>query len=108
MSLFDRMLRGRGPAGGHRISGEEARRLVREESALLVDVRSPAEFGGGHADGAINLPLQQLGSRLSELPRDRPVVLYCRSGARSASAASMLSGQGFTVYDAGGLSSVMR
>ncbi|RMG95386.1 MAG: rhodanese-like domain-containing protein [Deltaproteobacteria bacterium] len=81
---------------------EEARRLV-DEGALLVDVRTPAEFAAGHVEGAKNIPVQELPQRLRELgDPSRPVVLYCRSGARSASAARLLAQHGFTkVVDVG-------
>lgn len=63
----------------------------------LLDVREPAEFaqGLGHIDGALLLPLGQLETRLAELPRERPIVTVCRSGARSARAAAMLAKAGF-------------
>jgi phage shock protein E len=69
----------------------------------LVDVRSPGEFASGHLDGAINIPVDQLASRSGEIgPADTPVVVYCRSGARSASAAGVLRRNGFTrVLDLG-------
>jgi rhodanese-related sulfurtransferase len=108
MSLFANVFESFAPQGGRRISGEEARRLVREQGAMLVDVRTAGEYGSGHAEGAVNVPLQQLTGRLAELPEDRPVVVYCRSGGRSASAATLLGRHGYTVYDAGGLANVMR
>jgi rhodanese-related sulfurtransferase len=63
----------------------------------VVDVREPEEFvqGLGHIEGALLLPLGQLESRLGELPRDKPIVTVCRSGARSARAAAMLVKAGF-------------
>lgn len=63
----------------------------------VVDVREPAEFHGplGHVPGARLLPLAELGARMGELARDRPVVTVCRSGARSAQAALQLSKAGF-------------
>ena len=63
----------------------------------VLDVREPEEFshGLGHIDGALLVPLGQLESRLGELPRGRPVVTVCRSGARSARAAAMLGKAGF-------------
>ena len=63
----------------------------------VVDVREPEEFshGLGHIDGALLLPLGDLESRLGELPRDKPIVTVCRSGARSARAAAMLGKAGF-------------
>lgn len=69
----------------------EAHRLV-EDGALLVDVRSPTEFAGGHLPGAVNVPVNEIGGRIVELgPLDRPVVVYCRSGNRSARAAGVLT-----------------
>ncbi len=90
------------PQPNTRIHGQQARKLV-QEGALLVDVRSPGEFAGGHIDGAINIPLNTLGSRMGELgASDKAIVLYCRSGARSRSAMGNITGKGFTqVYDLG-------
>jgi phage shock protein E len=72
--------------------------------ATVVDVRSEAEFRRGAYRGAINLPLQVLGSRLHRIPKDRPVVVYCASGSRSAMAARVLRKAGYAdVSNAGGL-----
>lgn len=71
---------------------------------VLVDVRTPQEFASGHIAGAVNIPLQELPRQLDSLPKDQPVVLYCRSGARSSTAAQMLARAGFTeIYDLGGI-----
>ena len=85
-------------------SGAQARELV-QAGARLVDVRTPAEFASGHLPGAINIPVQELGDRLAELqPKDTPVVLYCRSGRRSSSAARTLKSAGFAaVHDLGSM-----
>ena len=87
------------------VSGAEARRLV-ASGARLVDVRTEGEFAAGHVPGAVNIPVQELGRRVGELePKDRPVVLYCRSGSRSSRAAHMLRSAGFShVHDLGGMS----
>ena len=66
-------------------------------SAVLVDVRDPDEFEEGHIPGAINLPLNDLRSRLAELPRDRELWLYCRVGQRGYYAARLLMQHGFRV-----------
>jgi len=72
--------------------------------AKVVDVRSPEEFRDGFYAGAINIPLQDLGRRMAEIPKDKPVVLYCASGARSAMAARVLKQAGYAdVVNAGGL-----
>jgi rhodanese-related sulfurtransferase len=106
MSFFQNLFAA--SAGAKRIDGREAWRLVKERNALLVDVRTDEEFADGHAKGAVNIPLHELNARAKELPTDRPIVLYCRSGARSASAGGMLARQGFEVYDAGGLGALGR
>lgn len=89
-----------------RIDAQQAQGLL-EKGALLLDVRTPAEFTRSHLDHAVNIPVQQLGSRFKELDRKRAIVLYCRSGARSSTAASMLRSQGFDqVYDLGPMSAM--
>lgn len=65
------------------------------ESAVLVDVRDPDEFEEGHIEGAVNLPLNELRSRLGELPRDKELWLYCRVGQRGYYAARLLLQHGF-------------
>jgi rhodanese-related sulfurtransferase len=75
----------------------------------VIDVRSPAEFRGGAFPGAVNIPLGELAARTSEIPRDRPVVLYCASGTRSGMAAGQLRKAGFSdVVNAGGLGAMPR
>ncbi len=75
---------------------------LRQNGALFVDVRSVAEFASGSAPGSINIPLPDLASRLTELPKDRDVVLCCASGSRSGMAKMMLRSKGFTkVHNAG-------
>lgn len=76
------------------------------QNTLVVDVRTPAEFQGGHYDGAINIPLSDLGQQLDQFGDDkgRSIVLYCHSGARSASAKRALEQAGYTnVLNAGSL-----
>ena len=75
----------------------------------LLDVRSPMEFRSGHLAGAVNIDVQVLGTRLAELPKDKPIVVYCQSGSRSGRAASALERAGFSeVYDLGGLIGCVR
>ncbi len=72
--------------------------------ATVVDVRSEGEFRAGAYRGAINVPLQVLRGRLDRIPKDRPVVVYCASGSRSAAAARILRNAGYAdVSNAGGL-----
>jgi len=73
--------------------------------ALIVDVRTPEEFAAGHYKGAVNIPLAEIQSRLSEFgDKNKPVVVYCRSGNRSAKAKAILEANGFRdVTNGGGL-----
>lgn len=79
------------------------------EGALLLDVRGPDEFAAGHLDGALNVPVDEIGQRLTELgPKEQPVAVYCRSGRRSAAAALLLRDAGFVrVTDLGGLNDLV-
>jgi phage shock protein E len=88
------------------ISSAEARKMVQTAGARLVDVRTPSEFAARHIEGAVNIPVDALGASLKKVgPRDRPVVLYCASGARSALAARVLKQNGFkTVRNLGAMS----
>jgi phage shock protein E len=81
----------------------EAHHVI-ESGGLLLDVRSTHEFASGHLDGAKNVPILDLESRVAELPRDRPLVVYCSAGGRSAWAAHVLRARGFVVHDLGPMS----
>ena len=87
-------------------ASKEAHRLVTEEGALLLDVRTPEEFAEGHLPGALNIPVDQVAKRLDEVgPKDKPVVVYCRTGRRSGLAAVTLEKAGFqSVHDLGAMS----
>jgi rhodanese-related sulfurtransferase len=96
---------GTAQAGGL-ISPQTYVRQFKEPGAAhaLIDVRTAEEFASGHIAGAVNISLQELPARLSEVPKDRPVVLYCRSGNRSAQAMDVLKASGYTnIYDMGGI-----
>ncbi len=71
------------------------RDALRERRVLLVDVRSPAEYRRGHIPGAINIPYEQIGRSLHLLPRDRDIVLYCKSGIRDAITRKRLRKRGY-------------
>lgn len=76
--------------------------IIRERQGSIVDVRTPAEFRGGHAQGSINIPLNELPQRLEELKGlQQPLVLCCASGGRSAQAHRYLMQQQISCHDAG-------
>ena len=73
-----------------------------KNGAVIVDVRSPAEFISGHVDGSVNIPLQQLAERAKELDPKKAILLCCASGSRSGVAISILKNKGFAnVVNAG-------
>ena len=78
--------------------------LDADRDHFLLDVRRPDEFAGGHIEGAANISVETLANNLSRIPKDVPIVLYCRSGNRSAQAANILADAGYTeIYDLGGI-----
>lgn len=91
------------PAPG-RVSGSEARDLV-AKGAMLIDVRTPGEYASGHIDGAVNIPIGEFDQRRQDLETiDGPIVVYCQTGGRSASAYEKLRQMGHEqVFDMGGI-----
>ena len=80
-----------------------------KQGAVILDVRSPAEYKQGHIKGSINAPLNDLPRHISKLKKDAAVITCCASGMRSASAKSVLKSNGFTqVYNGGGWSSLQN
>jgi len=69
--------------------------------AVIIDVRSPAEYASGHISNSVNIPLGSLQSRLSKLKKEVPVITCCASGMRSRAARSILQSNGFRVYNGG-------
>lgn len=86
-----------------RKSSHDGRKRV-ADGAVLLDVRTREEFADGHVEGALNIPVQELSARLHELRKGQNVVVYCRSGGRSASAAQILRTRGHDVLDIGPMS----
>lgn len=84
---------------------EDGAKQAMKEGAKLIDVRTPAEFAEGHLPGAVNIPVDELASRMQEVgAKSERVVVYCRSGKRSARAKGMLEGAGFAkAFDLGAM-----
>jgi len=94
MLLFDSVRR---QGAGVGLTPTQATLLINREDALVIDVREPGEYIDGHVPDSRNIPASQLESRIGEIEKfkDRPLILVCRSGARSSSACSQLSRLGF-------------
>jgi len=71
------------------------RQAKKDPSLFVLDVRTPKEFAEGHVPGAVNVPYDQVASRLAQIPKDKDVVLYCRSGRRAGLAAGVLEANGY-------------
>lgn len=75
--------------------------------AFLVDVRTPMEYASGSLKGAVNIPLDNLGSQLDKFRNKKNIIVFCRSGARSGQARSFLEQHGITnVVNGGALHSL--
>ena len=98
------------PPRATRITWAQAYAMMQEETPfLLIDVREASEFSDGHVIGAVHLPLAEIAaaSDMSLLEDEGRILLYCRSGRRSAEAAALLIALGYRqVYDFGGINDV--
>jgi len=77
------------------IECSQAKQLVSNHGAQMVDVRTPQEFAQGAIPGSVNIPLQVINAAYQNLDKTKPVIVFCRSGARSAQAQSFLQQEGF-------------
>lgn len=77
------------------ISGTEARQLIDDHGAVLIDVRNPPEFAQGSAPGATNIPVDSIANMANTHDADKHYVLFCMSGARSQMAQMILKSIGF-------------
>lgn len=86
------------------ISPERAREIIsRDTGWILLDVREPSEYAGGHLAGSVHIPLFQTAKRAGELDREKTLLVYCRCGNRSKLASRILAAKGFSdVYNVEG------
>lgn len=81
---------------------DEVDSLPRDGSVILLDTRTPFEYRDGHAEGFINIPVDDLRERLSEIPKDKPLYVMCQSGLRSYISCRILSQNGYDCYNFSG------
>lgn len=83
------------------VSDEElnAARAAVSKGAMIIDVRSKKEYNRGAIEGAVNIPIDVLDKVYRGIPKEKELVVYCRTGSRSMVAARLLREQGWTVYD---------
>lgn len=78
------------------IDANQLEMMRMRQPLMLVDIRSDSEVAQARIEGAVHIPMHLLPFRIGELEQDNPLVLYCRSGARSAQASAFLAQQGMT------------
>jgi len=85
------------PGGKNAVDTLTATAMINHDDAIVLDVRSMAEFKDGHIVNAINIPLNGLANNVKQIEkhRDKPIVTVCRSGSRSGSACAILRKHGF-------------
>jgi rhodanese-related sulfurtransferase len=80
---------------------------LKKSGAIIIDVRSPAEYASGHAPETLNIPLQNLSNEISKIPKDKSIVVCCASGTRSSMAMGILKRNGLkNIYNAGSWTSL--
>lgn len=80
-----------------------------KEGAIVIDVRSPGEFSGGHVKGSKNIPLGDISTRMDKIKKwNKPIITCCTSGMRSGSAATILKRNGVDAYNGGPWQKVNR
>lgn len=80
-----------------------------DKGAVIIDVRTPGEFQGGHIKGSKNIPLNSIGNQMDSIKKlNKPVIACCASGMRSAQATSILKSNGIEAMNGGGWSSLQN
>ena len=103
MSLLSRLLGASSATSAPQVVDVHEASRRQAAGAMLIDVRQPDEWQQGHAPNASLIPLGSLGRRVAEVPRDRDVLLICRSGNRSGTAQRQLLQLGYArVFNVGG------
>ena len=94
----------RGNSNIPKISSEEGLGLLNDKDYKFLDVRTDSEHSNGHIPNSFHIPLQELQSRISEIEpmKDKNIIVYCRSGARSRTVTKTLLKNGFKVFNLSG------
>jgi rhodanese-related sulfurtransferase len=76
-------------------SVQQAKEMIDKGDVFILDVRTQEEYNAGHIRNSTLIPVQDLSKRLNEVPRDRDILVYCRTGGRSTAASEILANNGF-------------
>lgn len=85
------------PADFYGIQPAAAKQMMDTLDIFILDVREPAEFKDGRIPGAVNIPIRDLPKRVGEIPKGKPIIIYCGIGHRGAMGLVFLRGQGYNV-----------
>ncbi len=77
-------------------SVQQAKEMIDKDEVFILDVRTQEEYNAGHIRNSTLIPVQDLSKRLNEVPRDRNILVYCKTGGRSTAASELLANNGFT------------
>lgn len=97
--------------GAYIVNPQEAVELIEQGDRIVIDVRRPEEYEQAHVVGALNINVEapDFATRIEELDPDEPVLVYCRTGNRSANAAAQMAAAGIKdIADAGGIADLAR
>ena len=83
--------------GPGQISIEDFKKALKADMIRVIDARTQTDYEGGHFPGSINIPLDEMKSRIREIPREKFIVLHCQTGARGEIAYNILKKEGFAV-----------
>jgi rhodanese-related sulfurtransferase len=83
----------------HAVEPDQARRLIDERAAQVIDVREQYEHDAGHIPGDAHLDMQHVALRTDSIDRDHPVIFYCRGGIRSGMATEAFRAAGWEAYN---------
>lgn len=87
-------------------SSKEISEIIQNKNITIIDVRTQKEYESGHIKGAINIPVTEIEAEIN-YDKDKPIAVYCRTGARSSEAAKTLEKMGYTkIYDLGGIQNI--
>lgn len=86
----------------------ELDRVVEENNYTIVDVRTKEEYETGHVKDSINIPVDEIQTRLNELDKNKTIIVYCRSGKRSTTAYNTLIENGYKSYNLGAYESITK
>ncbi len=90
------------PQGFYAVAPAAAKQQMDAMDVFILDVREPAEFQGERIPGAVNIPIRDLPKRIGELPKGKPILVYCQVGHRGALAIPFLVGQGYNARSISG------